>query len=341
MPIPFTPRSSSPLQPGKPGSLPSPVAALPPGQSGSLRSRRVKPQGYRCDQHDYWEPCFYMITITTKDRAPILSTCDNGLSHYTEVGQMVLAHWRKLSEMFPQVETSTLMLMPDHLHGIIRVKERMKQPLGVPIRAFKSLVTSALRKRCANPGFQPWNPGFHDLIVLRRGALDAYSAYIRDNPRRFCVKRANPDLFIRVNNLAHARLPHAQTWSGYGNLFFLDRPLFISVQLSRRATAQEIDAIASNVRREVAQGAVVISPFISPGEKAIAEMVMQQDYGDLILMKPDAFRPFYKPHGHYFDLCAQGRLLILSAFPDSKETTLTREKCLLMNGWCAAIARLA
>ena len=138
MPIPFTPNSASALPPGKSGSTPNSVAATPPGKSGSLRSRRVKPQGYRCDQHDYCEPCFYMITITTKDRAPILATCDNGYSHYTEVGQIVLAQWRKLPEMYPQVETSTLMLMPDHLHGIIRVKERMKEPLGVPIRAFKS-----------------------------------------------------------------------------------------------------------------------------------------------------------------------------------------------------------
>ncbi len=321
--------------------MPSSLSVIPPSKFGSTRSRVVKPQGYRCSQHDYCEPCFYMITITTKDRAPILATCDNGCSHYTEAGQIVLAQWRTLSAMYPQVETSTLILMPDHLHGIIRIRERMEQPLGVPIRAFKSLVTSALRKYYANPEFQAWNPGYHDLIVLRRGALDAYSAYIRDNPRRFCIKRENPDLFVRVNNLTHARLPSAQVWSGYGNLFFLDRPLFISIRLSRSATAEEIDTVAAHVRREVAQGAVVISPFISPGEKAIAEMVMQQEYGDLILMKPDGFRPYYKPHGHYFDLCAQGRLLILSAFPESKDTTLTREKCLLMNEWCAAIARLA
>lgn len=309
------------------------------GKFGSTCLRAAKPQGYRCPQHDYCEPCFYMITITTKNRAPILATCSDSQAHYSEAGQIALAQWRSLPAMYPQVETSTLILMPDHLHGIIRVRKRMEQPLGVPIRAFKSLVTSALRKQYANPAFQAWNPGYHDLIVLRRGALHAYAAYIRDNPRRYHIKRANPDLFTRVNNLTHARLPPDHIWSGYGNLFFLDRPLFISVRVSRSATAQEIEAVASQIRREVAQGAVVISPFISPGEKAIAEMVMKQEYGDLILMKPDAFRPYYKPHGHYFDLCAQGRLLILSAFPESRDTTLTREKCLLMNAWCATIAR--
>jgi|GEM_PF-6665941 len=172
MPITFTSNSAATLPPCKSGSTPNSVAVIPPGKSGSTLSRVVKPQGYRCDQHDYCEPFFYMITITTKDRAPILATCDNGYSQYAEAGQIVLAQWRTLPEMYPQVETSTLMLMPDHLHGIIRVKERMGQPLGVPIRAFKSLVTSTLRKQCTNPGLQTWNPGFHDLIVLRRGALD-------------------------------------------------------------------------------------------------------------------------------------------------------------------------
>ena len=54
---------------------------------------------------------------------------------------------------------------------------------------------------------------------------------------------------------------------------------------------------------------------------------------------PKAYPELFKPHGRYFDLCLQGRLLILSAYPDTKHPAdLTREKCLLMNAWCEQIA---
>jgi REP element-mobilizing transposase RayT len=247
--------------------------------------------------------------------------------------------WRDIPKTYPQIETSTFVIMPDHIHGIIHVKASMEKPVGVPLRAFKSLVTSALRKRYNNPDMQVWNPGYHDLCVWRPGSLAAYSNYIRDNPRRLCLKRANPDLFTRVNGLTHSRLPPMESWSGFGNLFLLDRPVFVPVRISRKATAGEIDATKREVVREVMGGAVVVSPFISPGEKEVAEMVMMMEFGDVILMHPEGFGPYYKPHGRYFDACSRGRLLVLSGFPYlGRAEPLTRVRCLALNDWSVAIS---
>ena len=67
---------------------------------------------------------------------------------------------------------------------------------------------------------------------------------------------------------------------------------------------------------------------------------MAEKHGAVILMKPDGFPPSFKPKGRYFDLCAEGRLLILS--PMLPETTptpeLTRELCMKMNDWCEHMA---
>jgi hypothetical protein len=61
---------------------------------------------------------------------------------------------------------------------------------------------------------------------------------------------------------------------------------------------------------------------------------MEQEFGSLILLKPDGFPPLYKPSGAYFDLCAQGRLLVLSPFAyTGRKQPLTRERCLQMNEW--------
>ena len=112
-----------------------------------------------------------------------------------------------------------------------------------------------------------------------------------------------------------------------------------NIRVSRRASPDEIQRLRDETLQQARRGMVVVSPFISPGEKEIAKAVLEADKGDVILMKPDGFPELFKPHGRYFDLCEQGRLLILSAYPDTGHPAdLTREKCLMMNAWCEQIA---
>ena len=113
----------------------------------------------------------------------------------------------------------------------------------------------------------------------------------------------------------------------------------VNVCVSRRSTSVEISRLSDEIVKQAALGTVVISPFISQGEKEIAITILDSDRGDVILMKPDGFGDYFKPKGRYFDLCTQGRLLILSAYSEiGYSAELTREKCLAMNTWCEHIA---
>jgi len=289
---------------------------------------------------DYRAPAFYMITMTTHERHPIFARCADNRARLNADGWLVYDLWHAMPKTYPEVALSTLVIMPDHLHGIVRVTASMQQSVGVPLRAFKSQVTSALRKKYGNPGLTVWSPGYHDLCVWRRGALKAYTHYLRDNPRRYCLKKAHPNLFRRVNNLRHARLPPDEPWTGYGNLFLLDKPEMHVLRVSRRVTPPELDAERQATLKRVGDGAVIVSPFISPGEKAIARAALDAG-GEVILIKPDGFDACFKPRGRYFDLCLQGRLLILACRPpEEAPAKLTREQCLAMNGWAAHIANL-
>jgi hypothetical protein len=81
---------------------------------------------------------------------------------------------------------------------------------------------------------------------------------------------------VRVNALEHERLPSLpdeRPWAGYGNLFLLDRPELVQVRVSRSATQDEIAHVASAIAAKVRQGAVAVSPFISPGEQAVVAAV--------------------------------------------------------------------
>lgn len=357
-------------------------------------------QGQRAIWHDYKGVGFYMLTLATADRRPFFGhLVEPGDVALSPAGHLVLEAWRKMPSFTPQLETTTLCLMPDHLHGIVSVRERLESPLGAIIRGFKSGVTAALRKASNNPSLEVWEEGFYDGVALEPAMLQAWHRYILDNPRRLWLKRQHPDLFVRVNALEHERLPplpDERPWAGYGNLFLLDRPELVQVRVSRSATQDEIAHVASEVAAKVRQGAVAVSPFISPGEQAVVAAVAAEKAetgpimaetgpimalsrnkssgdegtgqsglitaaaiigsaparspaaghccpasgGGLIVLKHGGFPPLYKPSGRYFDLCASGRLLVLSAFAyTSRKQPLTREQCLAMNGWCEKLAR--
>jgi hypothetical protein len=87
--------------------------------------------------------------------------------------------------------------------------------------------------------------------------------------------------------------------------------------------------LKTEILREAAQGVVIVSPFISPGEKEIAFAILEASAGAVIVLKSVPFPPLYKPKGKYFDLCCESRLLIL--LPGIEEEKISRETCLFLN----------
>ncbi len=295
-------------------------------------------QGIRYPGRDYRIPAFYMITMTTFAQ-PLFAECANGKSLLTHDGWLVYDRWHRMAKDYAKIETSTLMIMPDHLHGIVRVTAPMEKPVGVPLRAFKSQVTSALRQRYGNPKLHIWKPGYHDLAVWRKGSLSAYIHYIMDNPRRYCLKRENPDLFTCVNRLQHPRLPANETWSGYGNLFLLDKPEIRAVRVSRNVDAVKQKIMSKSIDEWARADGVIASPFISPGEKKLGRVALDSG-GSVIVMRANGFAHTFKPGGRAFDHCVQGRMLFLACRPPAaaSASVLSRDMCLAMNRWCDHIA---
>ena len=293
----------------------------------------------RMNVHDYTRVGFYMVTILTAGRKQLFGSCRDNRTDLSEAGEIVQRRWKEISKHRPEIETNTLVVMPDHIHGILYVKEELAQPVGLTIRGFKSGVTSELRKHLKDPSLDVWEEGYHDRIIMNIDTLHNERQDIHANPRRYCVKSAHPELFIRINHLDNQRLPKAANWNGFGNMFLLDKPEMMQVQVSRNISPGELTDLKSDVLEQAWRGAVLISPFISQGEKEIAQALMDEDYGSLILLKPEGFPPLYKPPGNYFDLCAKGRLLVLSPYAyTGHKQALSRERCIQMNDWVMQIS---
>lgn len=80
------------------------------------KSRRLK--GY-----DYRREGLYFITICCHNRIHRFGYVENGKMILNEFGKIAEEEWKKLSERYPRFKLDTFQIMPDHIHGIIRLQE--------------------------------------------------------------------------------------------------------------------------------------------------------------------------------------------------------------------------
>ena len=279
--------------------------------------------------------------------------------------QVRLIEWQVMPEHFHFI-VFVVSPLPKPLGALIR---------GFKAGATKrwlALMRQPPTQECAGTEPPRWADGFQDTILFREGQLRTEIDYLHDNPRRLAEKRANPELFRRV---AAVSLPLdggrlIGRFEAMGNLSLLNRPL-VQVQCSRRYFAYrrvpkggpimapngtsglkiardsagnpiiehadpEYEAIKESVFAAASHGAVVISPCISDGEREIARETMNRGFR-LVAMRNMGFAPIQKPTGRLFDICAQGRLLLLApaAWPYStQEKPMTRFDATALNRIC-------
>jgi len=180
------------------------------GSVGTASAERKNKMLQRCWGWDYKAPCIYSITIAIADRQSmalgrLVVDNDGGgnpanvVAHVepTAAGRAVVAEWRRMGELTPAIRPLEIQIMPDHIHFIVRVTERLARPLGQIIAGFK---TGSSKAATGKPGF--WSEGFQDTILFREGQLENMFNYVRDNPRRLAVKRLCREFFTVRRDLA-------------------------------------------------------------------------------------------------------------------------------------------
>jgi len=75
----------------------------------------------RLSDFDYSSPNWYYVTICTHERENLFGQIKNEEMISNDIGTMINKWWYKLPEKFPWVKLSHYILMPNHLHGVIRI----------------------------------------------------------------------------------------------------------------------------------------------------------------------------------------------------------------------------
>ena len=312
----------------------------------------------RCVDNDYTARRMYMITMVTEERRPLFGRVvgrSDAVEPSSEVPRVALSPlgeaieqiWQTIGSHHREVKVVALQMMPDHLHAILFVTERMEKPLGKVLLGVKQACNQAFR------GMMPMEfvavaqqhaqqkrengllfaKGFNDQILLRDGQLERWLNYLKDNPRRLLMKRENPDLFRVQRGLTFAGL----RFSAIGNRFLLERPLKIQVQCSRSINESDLQVKMNECLRAARQGAVLVSPAISKGEKAIMRAAFKEGL-PLVYLQENGFTDLAKPGGMRMDACATGQLLILAPWEHHNEKiAIKRGQCLELNDMARTI----
>ena len=154
----------------------------------SLFRNKYRNESARMPGWDYRNAGAYFITIVTKNRAPYFGKIENGCMTYSPVGAIANVLWNEIEHHEKNlVQLGEMVVMPDHLHGIIILPDppvgtlhatspraemhATSQREGISpksgsistiIRSYKSAVT----KYAHRLGFEfEWQTRFHDRII--------------------------------------------------------------------------------------------------------------------------------------------------------------------------------
>lgn len=314
----------------------------------SFRSPLKPRQTRRACFHDYCAPSIYMFTLLKAGAVPNFSHIEGNPKSVSgpdaphtvcsDIGRIISKEILKTGKMrSDHIDVYPYVIMPDHVHLMLRVKKRLNQPITKIIGIMEGAISSVCRKsELIGPEQSVFEAGcINDRILYGKDHLSTLKKYIADNPRRYLIKKLYPDLFLHHISI----MAGEKVFSSVGNLFLLRRPLY-PVHVRRRWIQSEKDAYKEECANRVKAGYVLVSPFIHPVEREIMKETLDLG-GCIIKITERGFADRWKPEGKWFDLCAEGRYLVLTESGSSvRHVDMTYGIASHMNELAAYIASL-
>ena len=288
--------------------------------------------------YDYSRGAALFITIVTNPRRRLFGKIIDAKLQKTQLG---LAVERRIIEMgqMPGIRLFNFVVMPDHVHLQLHLRAGLPEPLvalGRALGAFKSLCAKDFHELTGESG-SLWQQGYHDWICQSAEMIAAVNRYIDYNPLKFELRYNQPEFLAIHEPLAAWRLSTEEFWRGIGAVELLDGGTpFISLRISRRLSARQVNEAVVRIRRRV-EDYVFVGGWISPGEKAVRDMLLAEPKGRIIQILPSAMPHDYKVGSLWLRAIRDRRAAIIAR--GNGEIEFSRVACLEVNEAAARIAR--
>jgi REP element-mobilizing transposase RayT len=169
---------------------------------GPDRRRSIRLPGF-----DYASPGAYFVTVCSLQRRPLFGEVVNDQVRLSPLGAIAVESWQWLSAQYPYVALDEWILMPNHLHAILILREDItgarrggsraapttsrRKPLGELMGAFKTVSTKRINVLRGTPGEPVWQRGYYEHVIRGEAELKRARNYIVSNPIRWAMDREN------------------------------------------------------------------------------------------------------------------------------------------------------
>ncbi len=143
-----------------------------------------KRKNIRLKNYDYSSKGLYYITICTENRKNLF--WENSGKKITSPNEVILSGYgilaqkaiQKIEEIYPEIKIDCYVIMPNHIHLLLQVKEENKISIQRVISQFKGYVSK-------NAGGTIWQKLFYDHIIRNETDYLEIVRYIYENPMKW------------------------------------------------------------------------------------------------------------------------------------------------------------
>lgn len=207
--------------------------------------------------------------------------------------------------------------------------------------------SAGLREKLGDDAYYKLQPIFTEMPFIRpmgrNTQLPNTIRYIDMNPQRLATKRLKPGYF----HVQREIMIGGRSYDGVGNTTLLMAEGFAPVHVRSVMVKDAENGYAEPLRNyknscvlAARRGTVMVSPFISPHEKEVMQVLLREQL-PFICLTDNGFRDYYKPRDALFDACAAGRVLILSPWAyDADKRHISRADCVALNDMAEEICNI-
>jgi len=163
----------------------------------------------RLRDFDYARSGNYFLTICAFQMRFLFGKMEGNAVLLNVIGRIALDCWRDLPNHFSRLEIHPFVIMPNHVHGILGIKdghgcpvplqgpasEHFQHPTAgsIPtiVRSFKSEVTYLARRYLQRPSLQVWQSNYFERVLRDGDEFSNATRYAFENPMMWRIDRAN------------------------------------------------------------------------------------------------------------------------------------------------------
>lgn len=300
---------------------------------------------HRYPNYDYSRGAALFVSLSTEPRRRLFGeVVSPGIMKRSQFGEEVLDSIEFTFAKAPSIRLHGREVLPDHVHFNLYLSPGLEngtaiRHLNQTIGRFKSYTTHLYQKHYSGNGVL-WQEGYHDWLCLSREMIDATERYIAYNPLKWWLRHCEGRSLMALHEpLKSPRLGLAEYWRGLGAVELLNGPRdLVSLRVSRRCSSSDIDALFNRIAAKAGE-LVVISGFISPGERAVLARLLELPEARIVKVSPYALAHDFAPGVGLMPAIAEERLAIIAKGNSPEE--ISRAACLDLNARIIEIADAA